>query len=109
MVQSRARIPWELQGTLTFPWLLLRGGGSGGLGGGVPWLCAHAGISIHDLTALFHQIWCAELASSGGAGHNLAQQVGMVFNQCQNEKAVGDIRHGGVPSPVLGGCSVAVM
>lgn len=28
VVQSRARIPWELQGTLTFPWLP-RGGGNG--------------------------------------------------------------------------------
>lgn len=32
----------------------------------------------------------------------------MVFSQCQNEKAMGDIWDGGVPSPVLGGCSVEV-
>lgn len=32
----------------------------------------------------------------------------MVFNQCQNGKAVGDVLDGGVPVPVLGGCSVEV-
>lgn len=55
VVQSRARIPWELQGSLTFPGLL-RGGGSGGLGGGSPWLFACEGISNHGWTACFLQI-----------------------------------------------------
>lgn len=44
VVHSRARTPWELQGTLTFPWLL-RGGSTGVLDGGSPWLCTCRGIN----------------------------------------------------------------